>query len=225
MATAQLGGGVTGRAEVVELIAALVVVVAVNTWTVMSGVTVWVSIPLVPMIRTVKFPLEAPGVAVIVNGELAALPETGTTGDVTVAETPAGAAPTQEADSDTGELNPLIETTTMVAAPFPPGVTETEDTDDVMAKSATGVIEVVILLVVEVVIRVVVAAVVIVRLSTAFGLIAPLVAVIVIPYDPIAAPPDTMTVRGVVINPFAGGVRVFEPKTTDTPAGTADALS
>jgi hypothetical protein len=189
----------------------------------MSGVTVWVNMPLVPMIRTVKFPVEAPGVAVIVSGELAALPETGTTGDVTVAETPAGAAPTQEADNDTGELNPLSDTTTMVAAPLPSGVTEIEDVDDVMAKSAIGVIEVVILLVV--VMRVVVAAVVMVRLSTALGLIAPLVAVIVIPYDPIAAPPDTMTVRGVVINPFDGGAIVFEPKITDTPAGTADALS
>lgn len=132
------------------------------------------------MIRTVKFPVEAPGVAVIVSGELAALPETGTTGDVTVAETPAGAAPTQEADNNTGELNPLSDTTTMVAEPLaPPGVIEIEDVDDVMAKSAMGVVEVVMLLVV--VIIVVVAAVVTVRFSTAFGVIAPLVAVIVIP--------------------------------------------
>ena len=75
---------------------------------------------LVPVTLTVNVPVEAPELAVIVNGELAAVPGRGVIGDVTETVTPAGALPSHAADNVTAELNPLREVTVIVADPLPP---------------------------------------------------------------------------------------------------------
>ncbi len=80
----------------------------------------WLSALLVPVTRSVKLPVEALPPAIIVNVDVAVLPDGGVIGVGSVKVTPVGAAPTQEADRSTAELNPLIEVTVIVVEPLPP---------------------------------------------------------------------------------------------------------
>jgi hypothetical protein len=75
----------------------------------------------------------------------------GVIGDVMNRLTPAGAVPTHEADNVTGELNPFMETTVIVAEPLPPCVNMILEIE-VSEKSATAVVELVLFVVVAVVV-------------------------------------------------------------------------
>lgn len=73
-----------------------------------------------PVIRSVKLPVEAVEVVVMAAGELPAPPGGGVIGDGKSNETPAGALPTHEAVNVTGELNPSSDVTIIVVDPLSP---------------------------------------------------------------------------------------------------------
>ena len=77
-------------------------------------------IPLVPVTRSVKLPVDAPEPAFIANGELDVPPDGGVIGDGSAKVTSAGAVPTQEPTSITAEVKAFSEVTVMLAEPLPP---------------------------------------------------------------------------------------------------------
>jgi len=83
------------------------------------------SAPLLPVTIRVYVPGTAAGVAVIVNVDVAALPDGGVTGLCRVKVTPLGFVPCQLADSATGELNPFFDSTVNTVLPVAPLVIET----------------------------------------------------------------------------------------------------
>ena len=83
------------------------VLIVLVTCTIMSGVRMCVSEPLVPVTRIVKFPGEALEPAVIVKIEVAVLPETGVRGEPIDIVMFAGALPSHEAVNVTAELKPF----------------------------------------------------------------------------------------------------------------------
>ena len=82
----------------------VVVLMVLVTCTIMSGVRICVSKPLVPVTRIVKFPGEALEPAVTIKIEVAVPPETGVTGEPIDVVMPAGALPSHEAVNATVEL-------------------------------------------------------------------------------------------------------------------------
>ena len=94
------------------------------------------SAPLLPVTIRVYVPGTAAGVAVIVNVDVAALPDGGVTGLCRVKVTPLGFVPCQLADSATGELNPFFDSTVNTVLPVAPLVIETVPGLAATAKSA-----------------------------------------------------------------------------------------
>jgi hypothetical protein len=98
---------VTFIAVVLLVLFVVVTLIALVTCTIMSGVRMCVSEPLVPVTRIVKFPGEALEPAVIIKTEVAGLPETGVTGDPIDIVMFTGALPSHEAVKVTAELKPF----------------------------------------------------------------------------------------------------------------------
>lgn len=73
-----------------------------------------------PVTRSVKLPVVAVEAALTETGEVDNPPDGGAMGEVIVNVTPAGAVPTQEGVSDTGELKALSDPTVIVAEPLLP---------------------------------------------------------------------------------------------------------
>jgi len=86
----------------------VVVLIVLVTCTIMSGVRMCMSKPLVPVTRIVKFPGEALEPAVTIKIEVAVPPETGVTGEPIDVVMPAGALPSHEAVNVTVELKPFM---------------------------------------------------------------------------------------------------------------------
>jgi hypothetical protein len=99
---------VTVIAAVLFVLFVVAAPIALVTCTIMSGVRMCTSEPLVPVTRIVKFPGEALGPAVTISIEVAAPPEIGVTGEPIDAVIPAGALPSHEAVNVTVELKPFI---------------------------------------------------------------------------------------------------------------------
>jgi len=102
----------TEEVELVTLIAVVlfvvVVLIVLVTCTIILGVRICVSEPLVPVTRIVKFPGEALEPAATVKIEVAVLFETGVTGEPINNVMFAGALPSHEAVNATDELKPFI---------------------------------------------------------------------------------------------------------------------
>jgi hypothetical protein len=93
---------------VVLLVFVVVVLIMLVTCTIMSGVRICVSEPLVPVTRIVKVPGDALEPAVTIKIEVAVPPETGVTGEPIDVVMPAGALPSHEALNVTVELKPSM---------------------------------------------------------------------------------------------------------------------
>jgi len=116
------------------------VVVVVADVTSSPTLTLWVSESLVPVIDSVKAPVEAEEDALTVSVEVADEPEGGVTGPGKLTETPEGAVPIQEYANETAELNPFVEPTLMVDVPMAPWVILNELGLAVIVKSGVTVI-------------------------------------------------------------------------------------
>lgn len=101
----------------------------------MSGVKLWVRLPLIPVILNVKLPGEAPGAALNDNGDVAVPPAVGVTGVESVNVTPAGAVPTHDPVSVTGTLKLLIEVIVIVAELLPPCAIDIVEVEEEIEKS------------------------------------------------------------------------------------------
>ena len=99
---------VTLIAVVLLVLFVVVVLIVLATCTIMSGVRMCVSEPLVPVTRIVKFPGEALEPAVTTKIEVAVPPETGVTGEPIDIVMFAGALPSHEAVNVTVELKPFM---------------------------------------------------------------------------------------------------------------------
>jgi len=99
---------VTFIAVVLLVLFVVVTLIALVTCTIMSGVRMCASEPLVPVTRIVKFPIDALEPAVIIKIEVAGAPKAGVTGEPIDILMLAGALPSHEAVKVTAELKPFI---------------------------------------------------------------------------------------------------------------------
>ena len=97
----------------------------------------WLTEPLVAVTCAMNVPVDA--IAVVVNsiGELASPPAGGVTLCGMLTLMPVGAAPTQETEKVTAELNPPMELTTTEVPPLSPGIVDT--VSEVVVSEKSGI--------------------------------------------------------------------------------------